>query len=71
MSRWERDLEKIREESMTRTSCYEASALSDFKNKYPGNYTIEWAYDSKKGYFTLQLLFERDEEKMWWLIKNS
>ena len=45
--------------------------LDEFKKQYPGNFSLRWKYDNKRGLMVLVPNFERPEEETFWKIKYS
>lgn len=45
--------------------------LDEFKEKYPGNFSLRWKYDNKRGLMFLVPKFEKPEEETFWKLKYS
>lgn len=45
--------------------------LDRFKEKYPGNFSLRWQYDNKRGLMVLVPKFENPAEETFWKLKYS
>jgi len=45
--------------------------LKAFKEKYPGNYHLDWRYDPEVGRLVLRPVFDLDHEATFWKLKYS
>lgn len=45
--------------------------LDIFKDRYPGNYHLDWRYDPDVGRLVLHPVFEHDHEATFWKLKYS
>lgn len=59
------DFAHCNEQDMLDFTCYQMG------QKYPGNYELDWKYDTIVGRFMLYPKFDSHEDELWFLLKYS